>query len=124
MAFYAKIRNRVVQLIPAPMWILILSIGFSYVCTWSGIPYPIEKKFLIPIPENVLSSLVFPDFGKVMEVPFMLAVLAITLIASIESLLSIKAVDKLDPGNRHSNVNKDLKALGLATTISGFIGGP
>jgi MFS superfamily sulfate permease-like transporter len=123
MAFYAKIRNRVVQLIPAPMWILILSIGFSYLCAWSGIPYPIEEKFLIPIPENVISSLVFPDFGKVLEVQFMLAVLAITLIASIESLLSIKAVDKLDPGNRHSNVNKDLKALGLATTISGFIGG-
>ena len=123
MAFYAKIRNRIVQLIPAPMWILILSIGFNYFCTWTGITYPIDEKFLIPIPENVISSLVFPDFGKVLEVQFILAVFAITLIASIESLLSIKAVDKLDPGNRHSNVNKDLKALGLATTISGFIGG-
>ncbi len=123
MAFYAKIRNRIVQLIPAPMWILILSVGFNYLCTWTGISYPIDDKFLIPIPDNVISSLVFPDFGKVLEVQFMLAVFAITLIASIESLLSIKAVDKLDPGNRHSNVNKDLKALGLATTISGFLGG-
>jgi hypothetical protein len=37
--------------------------------------------------------------------------------------LSIKAIDKLDSQSRRSNVNKDLKALGLATTISGFLGG-
>jgi hypothetical protein len=45
------------------------------------------------------------------------------LIASIESLLSIKAVDQLDPEKRRSNVNRDLKALGLATIGSGFLGG-
>ncbi len=123
MAFYSRIRNAAVQLIPAPMWILILSVAFNYMCSWSGIPYPIDDSLLIPIPENVISSLVFPDFGKVLETQFLVAVFSITLIASIESLLSIKAVDNLDPGNRHSNVNKDLKALGLATTISGFIGG-
>ncbi len=54
---------------------------------------------------------------------FINAVISITLIASIESLLSIKAVDKLDPLKRRSNVNKDIKALGLATVISGFLGG-
>ncbi len=53
----------------------------------------------------------------------MSAVIAITLIASIESLLSIKAVDKLDPEKRRSNINKDIRALGIATVISGFLGG-
>ena len=48
---------------------------------------------------------------------------SITLIAVIESLLSIKAVDKLDPRKRRSNVNKDLRALGLASIVSGFLGG-
>jgi MFS superfamily sulfate permease-like transporter len=37
--------------------------------------------------------------------------------------LSIKAVDKLDPEKRRSNTNKDMKALGLATVVSGFLGG-
>jgi MFS superfamily sulfate permease-like transporter len=123
MAFYAKVRSKFVQLIPAPMWILILAIGFNYLCSWLSVPYPIEKKFLIPIPENVISSLVFPNFEKVLNREFIFAVFAITLIAGIESLLSIKAVDRLDPSSRHSNVNKDLKALGLATTISGLLGG-
>jgi len=123
MVFYSKIRNKFFQLIPAPMWILILSVGLSYCYTLLGKPYPIGVDYLVSIPDDVLSNLAFPDFTKILQKEFILAVFAITLIASIESLLSIKAVDKLDPLNRRSNVNKDLKALGLATTISGLLGG-
>ncbi|NNF19543.1 MAG: SulP family inorganic anion transporter [Flavobacteriaceae bacterium] len=120
---YPKLRNPYFHLLPAPMWILILSIGISYTYDLLKIPYPLENGFLLSLPDDVMASLAFPDFGKVLQTDFILAVLAITLIASIESLLSIKAVDKLDPKNRRSNVNKDLKALGFATTVSGFLGG-
>ncbi len=123
MVFYSKIRNQYFQLIPAPMWILILSVGLSYCYTFFGIPYPVGVDFLVSIPDDVLSNLAFPDFARIMDKEFIIAVFAITLISSIESLLSIKAVDKLDPLVRRSNVNKDLKALGLATTISGLLGG-
>ena len=82
-----------------------------------------EPVFLVTIPDDVLTNLAAPDFSKALQTDFIIAVFAITLIASIESLLSIKAVDKLDPQNRRSNVNKDLKALGLATSISGLLGG-
>ncbi len=123
MVFYSKIRNPYFQLVPAPMWILILTVGFSYMCTWLKIPYPLDSKFLVNIPDKVLSNLAFPDFSMLFNKDFIVAVFAITLIASIESLLSIKAVDKLDSQNRRSNVNKDLKALGLATSISGLLGG-
>jgi len=123
MAFYSKIRNQYFQLIPAPMWILILSVGLSYLFGWLNVPYPMDAKFLVSIPDNILSNLAFPDFSKIGQSEFIIAVFAITLIASIESLLSIKAVDKLDPLNRRSNVNKDLKALGAASVISGFLGG-
>ncbi|MBT8291967.1 MAG: SulP family inorganic anion transporter [Eudoraea sp.] len=123
MVFYSKIRNKYFQLIPAPMWILILSVGLSYFYMLLGKPYPMSVDYLVSIPDNVLTNLAFPDFGRIMDREFVLAVFAITLIASIESLLSIKAVDKLDPLMRRSNVNKDLKALGLATVISGLLGG-
>ena len=123
MVFYSKIRNPYFHLVPAPMWILILSIGFSYFFVWTGTPYPMSSEYLVNIPDDAIRNLAFPDFSKVMQKDFILAIFAITLIASIESLLSIKAVDKLDPLSRRSNVNKDLKALGLATTISGLLGG-
>ncbi len=123
LVFYSKIRNRYFQLIPAPMWIIILSVGLSFLLSALNIPFPLDAEFLVNIPEDVLSNLAFPDFSKVMEGDFIVAVFAITLIASIESLLSIKAIDKLDPKNRRSNANKDLKALGLATSLSGLAGG-
>ncbi|MGI9547512.1 MAG: SulP family inorganic anion transporter, partial [Flavobacteriaceae bacterium] len=123
MIFYSKIRNPYFQLIPAPMWILILTVGFSYACSWFAISYPLSEKYLVNIPDNVLTNLAFPDFSKAFTQEFIVAVFAITFIASIESLLSIKAIDKLDPDSRRSNVNKDLKALGLASIISGLLGG-
>jgi len=124
MVFYSKIRNRYFQLIPAPMWIVVLSVGlYSYFDMFSSTAYPIHKDLLIDLPTDVLASFAFPDFGKIAQFDFISAVISITLIASIESLLSIKAVDKLDHLKRRSNVNKDIRALGLATVISGFLGG-
>ncbi|AUP79491.1 SulP family inorganic anion transporter [Flavivirga eckloniae] len=127
MMFYSKVRNKYLQLIPAPMWIVILSIGFSYY--FELVVHennPIAKEYMIsgiPNIQTIIANTHLPDFSKVGGFSFWSSVLAITLIASIESLLSIKAVDKLDPEKRRSNVNKDLKALGLATIGSGFLGG-
>jgi len=124
MIFYSKIRNRYFQLIPAPMWIVVLSVGmYYYFDLVSSSAYPIDKSLLIALPDDILSNFAFPNFSKIYDADFLNALLAITLIASIESLLSIKAVDKLDPLKRRSNVNKDIRALGLATVISGFLGG-
>lgn len=124
MIFYSRIRNKYFQLIPAPMWIVFLSVGIAYFyANKLGMDNPISEEYLVSIPDNVFSNFPRPDFSKVLSRDFLLAVFSITLIASIESLLSIKAVDKLDPQRRQSNVNKDLKALGLATVISGFLGG-
>ena len=127
MVFYPKIRNKYLQLIPAPMWIVILSIGFSYYFEFfAHEENPISKLYMISgIPEfkDIIAQLPSVNFGKAGTISFWSSVLALTLIASIESLLSIKAVDKLDPEKRRSNVNLDLKALGLATIGSGFLGG-
>ena len=127
MIFYSKIRNKYLQLIPAPMWIVILSIAFSYyfeLVAHENNPIAIEYMISgIPAFDQIISELPTVNFGKINTLAFWLSVVALTLIASIESLLSIKAVDKLDPEKRRSNVNRDLKALGLATVGSGFLGG-
>ncbi len=127
MIFYPKIRNKYLQLIPGPMWIVILSIAFSYYFELiAQRPNPIDPNYMlsgIPNLNEIVSQLPEINFGKIGELSFWSSVIALTLIASIESLLSIKAVDKLDPKKRRSNVNKDLKALGLATIGSGFLGG-
>ncbi|MFH4969289.1 SulP family inorganic anion transporter [Gaetbulibacter sp. M240] len=127
MVFYAKIRNKYLQLVPAPMWIVLLSILFSYYFELVlKQPNPISPEYMltgIPPVKNIISDIHTPKFDALGRLDFWSSVLALTLIASIESLLSIKAVDKLDPEKRRSNANKDLKALGLASVGSGLLGG-
>jgi MFS superfamily sulfate permease-like transporter len=127
MVFYPKIRNKYLQLIPAPMWIVILAIGFSYCYEFIlKMPNPINNDYMIssiPKAKEIIANIPQPNFNEIGTFKFWSVVLSLTLIASVESLLSIKAVDKLDPEKRRSNVNRDLKAIGFANIISGFFGG-
>ncbi len=124
MIFYSKIRNKYFQLVPAPMWIVFFSIGlYYYFDMFSAKEFPIEESLLINLPDKIFGAFPQPNFDKLLDYDFISAVIAITLIASIESLLSIKAVDKLDPEKRRSNINKDIRSLGIATVVSGFLGG-
>lgn len=127
MAGYAKVRNKYLQLIPAPMWIVILAVAFSYYYEIVlQLPNPINSDYMIsgiPKASEIVANIPKPNFNEISSMSFWVIVLSLTLIASIESLLSIKAVDKLDPLKRRSNVNRDIKAIGLANIAAGFLGG-
>ena len=123
MFFYSKITNRFFRLLPAPMWVVLFALGFDAYFTIIGGVNPISKNLLISLPKDMLTSVPTPDFSKWKEPFFWGIVLSVTLVSSVESLLSIKAVDKLDPEKRRSNINKDMRALGVATIVSGFLGG-
>lgn len=127
MVFYPKIRNKYLQLVPAPMWIVLLAVGFSYYYELIlQQPNPIHPDYMIsgiPKTQEIIATIPTPDFSEIGSFSFWSVVLSLTLIASIESLLSIKAVDKLDPEKRRSNVNRDIKAIGFANMVSGFLGG-
>lgn len=60
----------------------------------------------------------FDQFGTFIKFVIMFA-----LVGSLESLLTVKAVDLLDPQKRKSNYNKDLMAVGLGNMIAGVFGG-
>lgn len=123
MAFYKRIPIKALHYIPAPMWIVILSIGYVYYCQVTDIPSHLPEHMMVQIPDEISGAFVSPNFSAISTKPFWEAVFALTLIASIESLLSIKGVERLDSKRRRANVNKDLRAIGLATIASGLIGG-
>jgi MFS superfamily sulfate permease-like transporter len=83
----------------------------------------IGPEFLISVPDSILASIYFPDFSKVFTFVFWQNVIAICLVGSLESLLSAAAVDKLDPHKRYSDLNRDLRAVGIGNTVAGLIGG-
>jgi MFS superfamily sulfate permease-like transporter len=131
LVLYKKIKYKFIRLIPAPMWVLLLSLpivfGFDFfnehTIAFFGNEYSVGPQLLIDIPDNPLDSIMHPDFGMVGTLNFWLTVLSITMIASVETLASARAVDKLDPYRRTTNLNKDLVGVGLSTMVSGALGG-
>src|SRR5690606_39084081 len=66
---------------------------------------------------------VFPDFSQIGNKEVWIVAFTIAIIASLETLLSIEAVDKIDPFKRNSPTNRELVAQGVGNMTSGFLGG-
>ena len=64
-----------------------------------------------------------PDFTAITNLSVFLIGAKLALVASLESLLSVDAIDKLDPLRRHTPKNHELKAQGLGNIVSALIGG-
>jgi MFS superfamily sulfate permease-like transporter len=64
-----------------------------------------------------------PDFAVLANPAAWVAAITIAVVASIETLLSLQAIDRLDPLKRHSPPDRELYAQGVANTVSGLLGG-
>ena len=80
----------------------------------------------IPVPKDFnefLGNFAFPDFSALSNPKVYGTAVLIAVVASLETLLSLEATDKLDPLKRISPANRELKAQGIGNIIAGFIGG-
>jgi MFS superfamily sulfate permease-like transporter len=128
---YPKLKVAWIKLIPAPVWVLLVAIPLEFILDFEhehmvrflGSEHKVGPQLLVHLPDSILGAVQMPDFGKIATGTFWIAVVTITLVTAIESLLSAIAVDGMDPEHRKSNLNKDLKALGFGASVSGMIGG-
>lgn len=80
----------------------------------------------IPVANNLndlISFLTFPDFSAITNPKVLTIAFTIALIASLETLLSVEATDKLDPNKHVTPTNRELFAQGTGNILSGLIGG-
>jgi MFS superfamily sulfate permease-like transporter len=125
------IKNPYLRKIPAPMIVIVVGVILgmvfdllhSHSYTFLGKKFDITDKFLVEQPKSILSSITFPDFRGLLTGTGWLWVVLFSLIGTLESLLSAKAVDMLDPWKRKTDLNKDLLAVGVGNTIAASIGG-
>ena len=128
---HPRLDNKLIHFIPAPLWVLILSVPAAFAfdlynpraITLLNYTFEVTAEHLIQLPSNLSESLIFPDFSRVGEGSFWLVVAMLTLVLSVEDLAIVKAVEKLDPYKRPSDLNRDLIGIGLSTMAVSFIGG-
>ena len=88
----------------------------------------VGKEHLVQVPvantvNEFLGLFKFPDFSTIWNKEALITAFTIAAVASIETLLCIEAVDKMDPLRRVTNQNRELKAQGVGNMVSGLLGG-
>lgn len=113
----------IVLLVAVPMGIY-FDLDRDHTYSFLGHDYQINSKtFLVDVPNSLASAIVTPDFSVLAKPMAWKWVLMFTLIGSLESILSAKAIDMVDPWKRRSNLNRDLFAVGVANTLASLVGG-
>lgn len=119
--------NRWLKLFPAPLLVVITGIALHLNAEKIGFT-PLQPEHLVQMPlfENIhelWKGLSVPKWSGLLEPSMYVAAFTLAIVASLESLLSIEAVDKLDPEKRISPTNRELKAQGVGNMLSGLLGG-
>lgn len=122
----------ILKKIPPPMVVLLIAIPLAvyydfaheHDYTLSDISYHIiPGNLLVQLPDGFLGGITFPDFSEVLSVTSLKYIAMFALVGSLESILSAKAIDILDPFKRKSDLNKDTLAVGVGNLVAGSIGG-
>jgi MFS superfamily sulfate permease-like transporter len=125
--FTAK-KKGFIRLIPAPLIVVLIGVGINEYFKSTGSAFAISEQHMVSIPaadstSQFLSFFTFPDFSALAHKEVWITGLTLALVASLETLLSIEAVDDLDPYQRVTNKERELKAQGLGNMLSGLVGG-
>jgi carbonic anhydrase len=123
--YWKKIPFKWVQAIPASLFVVVLGIALNMFFT-SFIPFlSIHKEHLVSIPkiDGFDSVFTFPTFQSLAKKDVWIIGVSIAIIASLETLLNLEAVGKIDPHKRKVSPNRELLAQGYGNLISGLIGG-
>lgn len=126
-----QVRVEWIRRLPAPMLVMLITIplglmlglktGHDY--SYFNHVISVGPEYLVKLPASLVASITTPDFQGLMTMTGIKYVLMFALIGSLESLLSSKAIDLLDPWQRKTDFNRDLLAVGVANTLVGFVGG-
>ena len=117
-----------VKFIPGALIAVIVSIVLNEIFKATKSPLLVEREHLVQIKaagsaSEFFSFFTLPDFNGFLNSKVIVTGIMIAIIATLETLLSVEAIDNLDPERRVTNTNKELVAQGIGNTVSGLIGG-
>jgi carbonic anhydrase/SulP family sulfate permease len=126
--FWAKVPWLQKSPVPGPLVAVLFGTAANLLLIQIGHPWAIVPTHLVQVPvaegaSGFLQLFCFPNFSALAKPAVYGAALTLAVIASLETLLTIEAVDKIDPQQRKTPANRELFAQGVGNMISGFLGG-
>lgn len=124
-AWRASPLGRIQWLPPA---LIVVGLGTAMAAAFAGVPsLALAPAQFVSVPEGGIGELVAalprPDLGSLASEATWIAAITIAIVASLETLLSVQAVDRLDPLHRKSPPDRELVAQGVGNLVSGLLGG-
>lgn len=111
---YPYLKFKFTKVIPAPL--VVVCLGIFMAIHLSAVEF-------VKVPEQISSFFFTPSFDVIWTKESFFSIFSLFFVASLESVLSASAVDKLDPAQRESDFNRELWSKGIVNTACGFIGG-
>lgn len=120
--------NKIGMYLPGPIVAVIAGVIINMQTKEMRSEWGLYGEHMVTLPVSInykdfLNQFHFPDFSYILNFTVWMYGIKIALVASIESLLSIEASDKIDPYKRFTKPNRELKAQGIGNLVSGFLGG-
>jgi len=116
------------SIVPSALIVVLLGIAAKLGLRAMGDEYRIGEARLVNVPitdtlSETITLLTFPDFSQWLNPAVYVAGFTIAIVASLETLLNLEAVDNLDTKRRQSPANRELFAQGMGNLTAGLIGG-
>jgi len=116
------------SILPAPLAVVLFGVGMNALFRGVGGDWLVEKSHLVQVPisgdlTSFLGLLRSPDFSQWTNPALYTAAVTVAVVASLETLLNLEAVDNLDPKQRHSPPSRELIAQGVGNIACGCLGG-
>lgn len=121
---YTSYNNRWIRILPAGVWIVVISL--TLIGTRPFIPGGLDfdpTPWLVDLPSIWERWWFTPEFNAISHPKFLYFVLTLFVISWAENTSNLRAVDRLDPLGRRTDVHKEMRALGIATIVSAALGG-
>lgn len=124
LVFWDKIPGKAFRFLPGSLFVVVLGVLINLLFASVFPTFVIEQSHLVTLPQFDSSSLLhLPGLADFKNYQVFTVAVTIALVASLETLLNIEAVDKLDPHKRESPPNRELVAQGVGNVFAGFLGG-
>lgn len=127
MVWWPRSPMRRLKLFPAPLAAVVLGVGINELLLALEPSFAIRGTHLVSLPDTgmrgMLGQIARPDWSALGDQQVWMLAATLGIVASLESLLSLEATNKLDPEKRDASSNQELLAQGLGNMLSGFFGG-